>query len=155
MADMLRAMRVAPDFLAAATVHLVEGSAALKALQGDALAASGMAPQWHLTTATVPDGPALIVANEFFDALPIRHYVRAADGWHEGLHARMQAGRGAPLPPSHLSSLPSLPRLALPTQSPPCSPDLLALSARLSALISPSRPASSPPQASHRSSRTR
>ena len=31
----------------------------------------------------VPDGPLLLVANEFFDALPIRQFSAAADGWHE------------------------------------------------------------------------
>ncbi len=35
--------------------------------------------------AEVPDGPAIVVANEFFDALPIRQFVRAERGWRERL----------------------------------------------------------------------
>ena len=31
----------------------------------------------------VPGGPAIIVANEFFDALPVHQAVKHADGWHE------------------------------------------------------------------------
>ena len=38
---------------------------------------------WHDAPADVPDGPAIVLANEFFDALPVRHYLRDADGWHE------------------------------------------------------------------------
>jgi NADH dehydrogenase [ubiquinone] 1 alpha subcomplex assembly factor 7 len=81
LADALRAAHVAPDFLAAAELHLVETSAALRARQGVALA--DYRPQWHACAEELPAGPALIVANEFFDALPVRQYVRAADGWHE------------------------------------------------------------------------
>ncbi|MGH6819772.1 MAG: SAM-dependent methyltransferase, partial [Methylocella sp.] len=32
-----------------------------------------------------PSGPAIIIANEFFDCLPVRHFVRGPDGWHERL----------------------------------------------------------------------
>ena len=35
------------------------------------------------TVATLPPGPLLLIANEFLDALPIRQFVRGADGWHE------------------------------------------------------------------------
>ena len=83
MADALRALRVAPDFLAAAHVHLVESSAALTAHQRETLAHYGARVTWHSATESLPDGPAIILANEFFDALPVRHYVKAADGWRE------------------------------------------------------------------------
>ena len=33
----------------------------------------------------MPSGPAIIVANEFFDCLPVRHFVRGPEGWHERL----------------------------------------------------------------------
>ncbi len=55
----------------------------LREAQAQALAASGVAPTWHASLEAVPDGPAIILANEFFDALPVRHYVRGAAGWHE------------------------------------------------------------------------
>ena len=83
MADVLRAARVAPDFLAAAQVHLVESSAELTGRQRATLADCGFAIHWHKTLDSLPDGPALMLANEFFDALPVRHYVKTTDGWHE------------------------------------------------------------------------
>lgn len=79
MADALRAARTAPNFLAAADLHLVETSPALRAAQRDALAARS--PSWHDSVDAVPDGPAIFIANEFFDALPVEQFVRAADGW--------------------------------------------------------------------------
>jgi len=81
MADMLRALRVAPDFRRALRLHLVETSPVLRARQAAALAAAE--PCWHDSIATLPAGPLLLVANEFLDALPIRQFVRAGDGWHE------------------------------------------------------------------------
>jgi len=81
MADMLRALRVAPDFRRALRLNLIETSPVLRARQAVALAAA--APRWHDSVATLPDGPLILVANEFLDALPIRQFVRASDGWHE------------------------------------------------------------------------
>ncbi|MFG1480071.1 SAM-dependent methyltransferase [Xanthobacter sp. V4C-4] len=81
MADALRAARVAPAFGAAAQVHLVETSPVLRTAQRRALA--DRAVQWHDRVEDLPPGPAIVLANEFFDALPVDQYVRAADGWHE------------------------------------------------------------------------
>ena len=81
MADALRAAAALPAFRAALTPHLVEMSPRLRERQRLTLA--GHDAVWHEDIATLPDGPALIVANEFFDALPIRQFQRAADGWHE------------------------------------------------------------------------
>lgn len=83
MADALRALRLAPDFLDAATIHLVEASPALRARQRKTLAGQPVA--WHDGLETVPDGPLLMLANEFLDALPIRQIVRTRDGWRERL----------------------------------------------------------------------
>lgn len=87
MADALRAARLRPEFLAAIRLHLVEISAALRARQAEALRDAALpagAPQWHDDFAAVPDGPLLLVANEFFDALPIHQFERTADaGWRE------------------------------------------------------------------------
>jgi Uncharacterized conserved protein len=61
-------------------VHFVEGSPSLKGLQ---LAAVPHA-KWHDDLSTIPaTGPLLVVANEFFDALPVRQMVRSAQGWRE------------------------------------------------------------------------
>ncbi len=65
-------------------VHLVEGSPALRAIQAKAL------PQaiFHDDAASLPeDGPLVLVANEFLDALPIRQLVRTEAGWRERMVA--------------------------------------------------------------------
>ncbi|WP_423793833.1 class I SAM-dependent methyltransferase [Methylobacterium indicum] len=82
MADALRALRAAaPDCLAAADLHLVETSPVLRAAQARAL--TGAAPTWHDGIDTLPGGPMIALANEFFDALPVRQYQRTARGWCE------------------------------------------------------------------------
>ena len=82
MADALRAIaRAAPTFHAAIDLHLVEINPRLRARQEAALAA--VRPTWHESIATVPQGPAIFIANEFFDALPVGQYERTADGWRE------------------------------------------------------------------------
>jgi len=82
MADALRATRTLPGFHDALSVHLVDGSEALKHVQAETLYAYG--PTWHLDLSTLPtDRTLLVLANEFFDALPVRQYVRLDDGWHE------------------------------------------------------------------------
>lgn len=83
--DMLRAAKALPAFHAAIDLHLVETSPVLRKLQAATLEASGFTPQWHDAFAQVPEGPAIVIANEFFDCLPVRQYVRAGAGWHERL----------------------------------------------------------------------
>ncbi len=80
--DALRAAKVAPDFLAAAALHLVEISPALEAVQRQTLAGLDVPKLWHKALADVPAGPSIIVANEFFDALPINQAVKQNGGWH-------------------------------------------------------------------------
>lgn len=81
MRDALRAARAVPSFAAAAEIHLVERSAALRAVQREVL--TGHAPRWHDSLASVPAGPLILVGNEFLDALPVRQFVRTAQGWGE------------------------------------------------------------------------
>ncbi len=83
MADFLRAVAGVPAFLAAIDPHLVETSPSLRALQRTAL--GGRAATWHDGFEQVPGGPILLIANEFFDALPIRQFERTAEGWRERL----------------------------------------------------------------------
>jgi NADH dehydrogenase [ubiquinone] 1 alpha subcomplex assembly factor 7 len=83
MADMLRAIRVLPQFYQAVTVHLVEINPALIERQKDTLSGTNTKAQWHATLSDVPQGPAIILANEYFDALPINQMVRRTGGWHE------------------------------------------------------------------------
>jgi len=83
MADALRAAKVVPAFHAAIAVHLVEVSPALQQMQQQTLESIGVPLSWHDTLGEVPEGPAIILANEFFDALPVHQAVRQDDGWHE------------------------------------------------------------------------
>lgn len=83
MADLLRAAEALPTFRTALAVHMVETSERLAARQRDVLAAANVPMTWHRDLSTVPPGPAILVANEFLDALPIRQFVMTATGWRE------------------------------------------------------------------------
>ncbi len=86
MRDLLRAASTVQGFRDAATVHLVDVSPALQLVQRRALAESGWNIRWHTSFADVPSrGPLLMIANELFDALPIRQFVRTRAGWCERL----------------------------------------------------------------------
>lgn len=94
MADALRAARAAPDFLAAMRLHLVELSPILREAQRQALEPLGIEPTWHDDISTVPPGPLLVIANEFFDALPVRQFQKSEDGWCERLVGLAPDGQG-------------------------------------------------------------
>ncbi len=83
MADALRAARLAPGFGAAVQVDLVETSPLLRRGQEAALSGAGVPVAWHRDIAEVGEGPAIVLANEFFDALPVQQAVRGTAGWHE------------------------------------------------------------------------
>ncbi|GGH34353.1 SAM-dependent methyltransferase, MidA family [Cribrihabitans marinus] len=83
MADLLRATRAVPGFHNAARLVLLEASPALRARQAGTL--EGHAPRWIDTADDLPDAPLYLVANEFFDALPIRQFLRDGAGWRERL----------------------------------------------------------------------
>ncbi|MEN3953034.1 SAM-dependent methyltransferase [Iodidimonas sp. SYSU 1G8] len=76
MADILRTLKVAPAMLP--EPYLVEASPALRAVQQRRVAG-----HWVDDLDEVPDGPMVLIANEFLDALPVRQFVRQQDGWHE------------------------------------------------------------------------
>ena len=80
MSDILRAGRVMPGFRDGARIHLVETSPTLRKLQAAKL---GENVTWHDSLATLPAGPSIIVANEFFDALPIRQFESHNGQWME------------------------------------------------------------------------
>jgi SAM-dependent MidA family methyltransferase len=81
--DALRATKAVAGFREAAVLHLVEVSPALRELQEQRLAKTGLAMLWHERLEDVPGGPSVIVANEFIDALPVHQAVKHEDGWHE------------------------------------------------------------------------
>lgn len=83
MADALRVARAMPGFLEAARIHLVEASPRLREAQRARLA--GREIVWHNDLGDVPDGPSILLANEFLDALPIVQLERIEAGWRERL----------------------------------------------------------------------
>lgn len=80
MADAYRAAGSVPGFLDAVSLHLVETSPVLRAAQAAALGDTP-APTWHDGIASLPSSSLLVIANEFFDALPIRQFIRTERGW--------------------------------------------------------------------------
>jgi NADH dehydrogenase [ubiquinone] 1 alpha subcomplex assembly factor 7 len=97
IADGLRAAaRTVPEFPSALRMHLVETSPVLRDRQRRALAPirPRIRPAWHRSLSSVPRIPALVVANEFFDALPVHQYVRATDGWRERMVGLSPDGGG-------------------------------------------------------------
>ncbi len=89
MADVLRTGRVKQSFLDAASVHLVEMSPRLREVQQQVLAPTGHAIQWHARIDDIPRAPTIFVANEFFDAMPVRQFQ-----WQDGAWAERVIGLG-------------------------------------------------------------
>jgi len=82
MADLLRAWR--QTSLAVPPVHMIETSPALTHAQQDALShIPDTDIQWHQSVDALPDQPLLIIANEFFDALPVRQFRLSDSDWQE------------------------------------------------------------------------
>ena len=89
-ADVLRALRLRPELLEGLEVHLVEVNETLRQQQRCVLRNASVT--WHENLEAVPTGPFALIANEFFDALPIRQFERAPDSWCERLVALDAAG---------------------------------------------------------------
>ncbi len=81
MSDILRATRQVPGFHEAAQMYLVEASPALRQVQAKTL--GQYTPNWIGTATELPEQPLYLFANEFFDALPIRQFIREGGGWRE------------------------------------------------------------------------
>jgi SAM-dependent MidA family methyltransferase len=83
MVDALRAAKVMPQFRKAVVAHMIEISPVLEKLQRQALDNTDVPVSWHNALDEVPQGSTIILANEYFDALPVHQAVMCADGWHE------------------------------------------------------------------------
>lgn len=106
MADAWRLItRVAPDFGAAARLHLIETSPRLRQAQRAAL--PDAAPCWHDSAFCLPEGPMILLANEFLDALPIRQFRREAAGWSERYVLEGEAHWRASAPPPARAGAPA------------------------------------------------
>jgi NADH dehydrogenase [ubiquinone] 1 alpha subcomplex assembly factor 7 len=100
MADLLRATRKVPGFHAATSLHLVEASPSLRALQKQTLTSYEVT--WSDSIDALPnDAPLFLIANEFFDALPIQQFTRHVEGWCETivgvLQSQLVKGYAAPV----------------------------------------------------------
>ncbi len=111
MQDILRAAKLRPAFLDSAHVWLVETSGRLRHEQQRRLRDAGIATDWADAFSDVPPAPMLIIANEFFDCLPIRQFVRAETGWRERLVGLDDSGGALAFT---LSDTPPLPTVDLP-----------------------------------------
>ena len=82
MADLLRGTKHVSAFHKAVQIHLVETSKTLKDKQRTTL--NNYNVSWHDHLQSVDnDIPAIIIANEFFDALPVRQFRYGQTGWQE------------------------------------------------------------------------
>jgi NADH dehydrogenase [ubiquinone] 1 alpha subcomplex assembly factor 7 len=82
MSDAVRALRVVPALYQSLSVHLVEINPVLREKQRATLSEVPNIT-WHDSIDDVPDGPAVILANEYFDVLPIHQTIKRETGWHE------------------------------------------------------------------------
>ena len=81
MADIMRVTNTAKDF--PKKIYFLESNETLQQIQRETL--KGYDVNWINSITDLPDGPIIMVANEFFDALPINQYVKGKTGWHERL----------------------------------------------------------------------
>ena len=82
--DALRAMRLAPDFLQACDLILIEPSAPLRKEQERRLAGADIAPRWLSSLNQIEsDAPVILIANEVLDCMPARQFMKTDDGWSE------------------------------------------------------------------------
>jgi NADH dehydrogenase [ubiquinone] 1 alpha subcomplex assembly factor 7 len=93
MLDILRTAYALPEFRKALRLHFVEVSPLLEERQRRAISSSNVPVEWHKTLDQVPYGPSIVLANEFFDALPVQQAVMCVDGWHERVVKLDQQGR--------------------------------------------------------------
>ena len=106
MQDALRAASKAEGFGDALHLQLFETSEELKAQQ--AIRLGQYYPYWPSEIDEVSDDPLIVVANEFFDALPVRQFVKGTAGWHERLVGLKDGKRSFGLSPT------AIPESALP-----------------------------------------
>lgn len=81
MADAMRAASIDPDFIKAVRMELVDFSPVLRNAQKQLL--GKYFPNWHDSVDDVAEGPAIFIANEFLDSLPVRQLVRDGGRWRE------------------------------------------------------------------------
>ena len=133
MVDIVRTLKISPGLKTAVQIHLVEASPVLAVSQANNLEA-----EWHPNFSSVPGGPFILIANEFFDALPIHQFQRTKAGWKEIFVGLRNAGFATELaaPGSTLDRLSGkLQNNALPGQFAEIAPSALDLCETIGARI--------------------
>ncbi len=141
MEDILRAARLRPDFVRGACLWLLETSGRLRHEQQKRLRASGVKPLWADDLADIPPAPSLIVANEFFDCLPIRQYQYTERGWRERLVGIGADAGGTERLAFTLADAPPAPGIDFPDRAAPgdifeASPDARDCAAEIADMVS-------------------
>ncbi|MCZ4273603.1 class I SAM-dependent methyltransferase [Maritalea porphyrae] len=85
MADCVRVLSQVPGILDAAKINLIETNPVLIEKQRANLHGHNVVWRSEIDQLSAEDGPLIFVANEFFDALPIKQFQRANGKWHERL----------------------------------------------------------------------
>ncbi len=88
----------------APSVHFIETSPQLRAEQAIRVPHA----QWHENLESLPDGPVILLANEFLDALPVRQFIRRETGWMERYvenHAYVELAADYDLPDDPVGSV--------------------------------------------------
>lgn len=130
MEDILRAARLRPGFLDAAQICLVEISGRLRHEQQKRLKRDLPSIRWLDAYSEAPAAPSLIVANEFFDCLPVRQFFRVETGWRERMVAvDVETGRLA----FALAETPPTPSTPLPASADAAPGDIFELNERAEA----------------------
>jgi len=97
MCDLLRTAKAAPDFYEAADIYLVETSALMRTHQEKALSQFEKKITWLNDVSQLPNLPTIIIANEFFDVVPIRQFVKSENLWRERGVGLDEEGKIAPI----------------------------------------------------------
>ena len=81
IADILRTTRNIKGFNDAANIVLMEASPSLRSEQQAVL--NEYKVHWVKNVTDLPNAPLFLIANEFYDCLPINQYVRTTHGWQQ------------------------------------------------------------------------
>ncbi|KAK7031216.1 hypothetical protein VNI00_013632 [Paramarasmius palmivorus] len=95
MADILRVIgQLTRTFKTEVQVHLVETSSSMRMMQQEKLGDQSWSLQWYDSVDSVPQSSefyTMLVAHEFFDALPFHVLQKTEEGWHEVLISSIQS----------------------------------------------------------------
>jgi len=82
MQDVLRTLKIIPNFINSVEIHLIENSDYLQRMQKNYLK-NELKIFWHKNLSSIPNNPSIIISNEFLDTFPIHQYELTDQGWAE------------------------------------------------------------------------